>query len=94
MTNALLNQHAMLHAEISQLLGPNASQTVVSLPRPLEAFKVKPSDLRITFFWTMSLCFSLFAAITDPRLSTTGFPLAPQFFGALTNAQIVFRRII
>jgi len=51
-TNALLSQTVVLLAQISQQLGPNGSQTVVSLPQPLQSFKLNSSDLRSTFFGT------------------------------------------
>ncbi|KAF8798260.1 hypothetical protein BYT27DRAFT_7203363 [Phlegmacium glaucopus] len=61
-TNALLSQTVVLLAQISQQLGPNGSQTIISPLQPLEPFKLKPSDLRVNMFWYMSLGFSIAAA--------------------------------
>ncbi|KAF8798278.1 hypothetical protein BYT27DRAFT_7058745, partial [Phlegmacium glaucopus] len=62
-TNALLNQTVVLLAQISQQLGPNGSQTIISPLQPLEQFKLNPSDLRVNIFWYMSLGFSITAAL-------------------------------
>ncbi|KAF8798334.1 hypothetical protein BYT27DRAFT_7151139, partial [Phlegmacium glaucopus] len=62
-TNALLTQTVVLLAQISQQLGPNGSQTIISHPQPLGQFKLKSSDLRINMFWYMSLGFSITAAL-------------------------------
>ncbi|KAF8816716.1 hypothetical protein BYT27DRAFT_6384599 [Phlegmacium glaucopus] len=59
----LLSQTVVLLAQISQQLGPNGSQTIISLPPPLELFKLMPSDIRINIFWYMSLGFSITAAL-------------------------------
>ncbi|KAF8813038.1 hypothetical protein BYT27DRAFT_7131987 [Phlegmacium glaucopus] len=61
-TNALLSQAVVLLAQISQQLGPNGSQTIISPLQPLEPFKLKPSDLRVNIFWYMGLGFSIAAA--------------------------------
>ena len=53
----------VLLAQISQQLGPNGSQTIISLPQPLEPFKLNSSDLRVNTFWYMSLGFSITAAL-------------------------------
>ncbi|KAF8798236.1 hypothetical protein BYT27DRAFT_6900122 [Phlegmacium glaucopus] len=62
-TNALLSQTVVLLAQISQQLGPNGSQTIISPLQPLEQFKLNPSDLRVNIFWYMSLGFSITAAL-------------------------------
>ncbi|KAF8798252.1 hypothetical protein BYT27DRAFT_7264845 [Phlegmacium glaucopus] len=62
-TNALLNQTVVLLAQISQQLGPNGSQTIISPLQPLEQFKLNPSDLHINIFWYTSLGFSITAAL-------------------------------
>ncbi|KAF8798258.1 hypothetical protein BYT27DRAFT_7177727, partial [Phlegmacium glaucopus] len=62
-TNALLSQTVVLLAQISQQLGPNGSQTIISPLQPLEQFKLNPSDLRVNIFWYMSLAFSITAAL-------------------------------
>ncbi|KAF8813221.1 hypothetical protein BYT27DRAFT_7207111, partial [Phlegmacium glaucopus] len=62
-TNALLSQSVVLLAQISQQLGSNGSQTTISLPQPLEPFRVTSSNLRVNIFWFMSLGFSITAAL-------------------------------
>ncbi|KAF8814587.1 hypothetical protein BYT27DRAFT_7206041 [Phlegmacium glaucopus] len=61
-TNALLSQTVVLLTQISQQLGPNGSQTIISPLQPLEPFKLNPSDLRANIFWYTSLGFSITAA--------------------------------
>ncbi|KAF8798269.1 hypothetical protein BYT27DRAFT_7264860 [Phlegmacium glaucopus] len=62
-TNALLSQTVVLLAQISQQLGPNGSQTIISPLQSLEQFVLNPSDLRVNIFWYMSLGFSITAAL-------------------------------
>ncbi|KAF8798272.1 hypothetical protein BYT27DRAFT_7218537 [Phlegmacium glaucopus] len=62
-TNALLSQTVVLLAQISQQLGPNGSQTIISPLQPVEQFMLNPSDLRVNIFWYMSLGFSITAAL-------------------------------
>ncbi|KAF8816043.1 hypothetical protein BYT27DRAFT_7078187 [Phlegmacium glaucopus] len=62
-TNALLSQTVVLLAQISQQLGPNGSQTIISPLQPLEQFTLNASDLRVNIFWYIGLGFSITAAL-------------------------------